>query len=113
MHIEELVEELKNNSKKYIIDEDVEYVTNFIAGYIGELGIQNKRIELDHLYHGYFNKWVEKWIRKKYDSNFETNHIYWYKTLNLIIPDKKQAYDLFFVIIEDFFEAYHQGRLFD
>ena len=111
MHIEELVQELKRNPLAYLVEEDVENVENFLGGYITGLKILKKMTEIDNLY-DYFYRWIIKWIHKNHDPKFNPTRIAWDKNLSLVIPDKKEAYDAFFVIIEEFFDEYYKAVQF-
>lgn len=82
-------------------EKNVEDIQNFLTGYNGQLGLLQKRNELDQLYHNQFDTWTMKYL-----ENIKCRDFHWSQKLNSTISDKNKAYNLFYDIVSDFFVAY-------
>ncbi len=107
MHIQELIQNMKKRPLMYIKEVRLDYIEHFLLGFSYSV-LKKDENEIDKLFHGYFQKYVIKWIRDNIDADYQVDSLWYHTSIRDITEGESQAVELFFKLCEEFFDEYNE-----
>ena len=107
MNIEELIILIKPRPCMFIGELNLEFLQQYINGFLFNSVVTKTADEVDQKFKEDFHEWVRCRLEKEIGKEFPVarNYVYY---INSVTQDDKKKVDLFFELVQEFFEECHE-----